>query len=221
MVIRTGVKVTLRAAILLGLIVLLSGCVGVEIEIRFNSDGSGTMTMKMTVSKAILEAGDDAGVGELGIPLSKEDLEKDFEGAKGVRVVGVTEEETDENMIISAVIEFDDFEALMQADESALESAAYKKVGGKTIFTMNVGEDKSESAQGDGALGELDMDDAMVEMMQAFLEGYFLEYRVVAPTPILSNSHGELGADGQSVSLRLPMGEYFTIKEPYTLKVEW
>ena len=48
-----------------------------------------------------------------------------------------------------------------------------------------------------------------------------MEYRVTAPKKIVRHSHGELGSDGKSVSLRIPMADYFTLENPYTFEVVW
>ena len=65
------------------------------------------------------------------------------------------------------------------------------------------------------------MDDAMIAMVQAFLEGYFMEYRVTAPKKVVRYNHGEVDESGKTVTLRMPMADYFMLKEPYQFEVAW
>ena len=100
--------------VVLGMLMLTS-CLGIEMKTVFNADGSGRMTMKLRVSQSILEmGGEEAGID---MPLSKDDFSREYEGVEGVTVVDVTQEDTEEDRIITAVIDFKDFNAL-SADEN-------------------------------------------------------------------------------------------------------
>ena len=212
----------LRLFLILATILILGSCLGVQMETKFNADGSGTVVMKLTVSKAVLEMGegDDAA---LDIPLSKEEVEEQFAGIEGITVIGVTEEETEENVTITSIVEFEDFKALLDTEDSPMETATLTEKNGITTYSMTVGEAKEAALSGDGddAMGGAEMDDAMLGMIAAFLEGYSMEYRVTAPKKISRYTHGELSADGRSVSLALPMADYFMLEKPYQFEVEW
>ena len=89
---------------------LFTSCFGIAMETMFNPDGSGRLTMKLRVAQFLLEMGEEeAGVG---IPLSKDDLTAEYEEIDGVTVVEVTEEDTDEDRIITAIIDFENFTML-------------------------------------------------------------------------------------------------------------
>jgi len=208
---------------IIAVLALLSSCLGLQVETRFNEDGSGQMSMTMRVSKAVLEMGEEGGDTGLDIPLSKEEIEAEFSDVDGVRLVEVNEEETDEDLIITSLIEFDSLDAMLETEDSPVQTATLTRDGDRTIFTMTVGEaqDLAAAAEEDSPFGGAEMDDAMLAMIEAFLEGYFMEYRVTAPKPIISHSHGELDESGRTVTIRMPMAEYFTLEEPYDLVVEW
>ena len=212
----------LRLFLILATILILGSCLGVQMETKFNADGSGTVVMKLTVSKAVLEMG-EGDEAALDIPLSKEEVEEQFAGIEGITVIGVTEEETEENIIITSIVEFEDFKALLDTEDSPMETATLTEKNGTTTYSMTVGEAKEAALSGDGddAMGGAEMDDAMLGMIAAFLEGYSMEYRVTAPKKISRYTHGELSADGRSVSLALPMADYFMLEKPYQFEVEW
>ena len=205
---------------LLGLILtMLTSCLGVEMEVAFNPDGSGTMTLVFKVSQELLEMGEEqAGVN---IPLNSSDLEEEYGAIEGVTVEEIFQEETESNRIITAKLKFDDFNALSGDDEFPAEGASLSTKDQQTIFKMLVGQPDASSQENAEDQPDMEMDEAMTAMMQSFLEGYFLEYRIVAPRKIIRHSHGELSKDKKTLLFAVPMGEFIMIEEPYYLEVVW
>jgi hypothetical protein len=209
-------------------VIVFVSCLGIEMETKFNTDGSGEMMIRILVSQELLEMGEEGTAG-VALPLSEEEIEEAYSNVDGVVVQEVTQEETEKDRIITAKISFKNFNKFAQHEEFPGEGASIREIDGNTEFTMTVGqanEDVNGSAeQEDGAESAetlLDsMDESMVAMIQAFMEGYFVEYRIVAPKKIMSYTDGELGSDGKSVTFKIPMGEYFMIQEPYDLTVMW
>lgn len=218
-------------------------CIGIEMETKFNADGSGEMTIKIKVSRDLLEMGEE-GTSGVELPLSEEELEDAYRNVDGVEVIEVSQEETETDRIITATIAFKDFNTFANHEEFPGEGATLREIDGNTEFTMTVGQAKEEATEAsdendddsgstdatdatDAEIGDADVppidltDDSMVAMVQAFMEGYFVEYRIVAPKKIVRYSDGELSEDGKSVTLKIPMGEYFMIPEPYDLTVVW
>ncbi|MBT3273299.1 MAG: hypothetical protein HN368_09105 [Spirochaetales bacterium] len=190
-------------------------------ETSFNADGSGRMTMVFRISQALLQMGEEeSGVD---IPLSRDDLLAEFEDVDGVTVVDVTEEDTGEDRIITAVLDFDSFNDLAGGDGFPGEEAMLEEKNGKSHFSIMVGQPQGPADDGaDSAeAAQFEMDDAAKAMVQSFMEGYDLEYRIVAPRKISSYSHGELSPDGRTLVFSLPMGDFFVIEEPYYLEVIW
>ena len=208
---------------------LLSSCLGMEMQTVFNADGSGRMTMKLRVSQMVLEMGSDEA--EVDIPLSKDDLVEQYKDIEGVTVVDVSQEETDEDRIITAVIDFEDFNNLSAGDDMTSEDASLEIKDGKSVLRISIGPPSGESTDEtndesqDSEVAQMpppgEMDESTLAMMQAFMEGYSFEYRIVAPTEIASYSHGELQADGRTLVYTMPMGEFILVEEPFYLEVVW
>lgn len=207
--------------VVIGFISLLTSCLGVRMETVFNADGSGTMRMVFRISQQLLQMGkEEAGVD---IPLSKEDLSEGYEEVDGVTVVEVTEEDTEEHRIITAVIDFEDFNALSADEGFPGDGARLETRNGRTELSMLIGQPTGPNT-GDGEEGaeaQAELDDAMIAMMQSFLEGYSIEYQIVAPKKIVSYTEGELQKDGRTLLFSMAMGDYVMIEEPYYLKVVW
>jgi len=207
-----------RISTLAAIVVVTTSCLGLRVETRFNADGSGTMVMRMVISNALLEMGE--GDASFDIPLNRKDMESAFADVDGVILVEVVVEETEENRIITSIVDFDRFEAPLGANDSPVDSARLRVDGETTIYSLNVGEAKMTGGD-ESPIGVDGLDEAMLSTIQALLEGYSMEYLITAPSQVIRHSHGELTEDGRSVLLVLPMADYFALDEPYTVEVVW
>ena len=200
---------------------LFCSCLGFEIETRFNDDGSGTVVSRIRVSKLVLEMGSEEETG-FDIPTSKEDIESIFHDRQGVRLVEVTEEETEEDLVITSIIEFDSFRAAVEAEDSPLESGSVSVTDEGTVFALHVGEAKRALMSADTSpVGDKGLDEATLAMVQAFLEGYTMTYRIVAPRSIKRFSHGTISDDGTSLTFEMPMADYVVLDESFVFEVVW
>ncbi|MBN1685861.1 MAG: hypothetical protein JW852_04355 [Spirochaetales bacterium] len=230
---KIGLKISI-IGISVAAVLLLASCFGMEMKTVFNADGSGRMTMKIRVSQMLLEMGEE-GAG-VDVPLSKDDLASEYEKLDGVTVVEVTEEDTAEDRIITAVIDFEDFNALSSEEDLPGEESSLETKGGRSVLKILVGPPGDEQAAEIGAdagagetapsdlsdmMGPPEMDESMMAMVQSFMEGYSIEYAIVAPSKILSHSHGEIGKDGRTLVYSMPMGDFIMIEEPYLLEIVW
>ncbi len=201
---------------------LFTSCFGIAMETVFNPDGSGRLTMKLRVAQFLLEMGEEeAGVG---IPLSKDDLTAKYEEIDGVSVVEVTEEDTDEDRIITAIIDFENFNNLASDDEFPGEEASLTIKDGKSTFRILVGQPRGgdgEESTDEEFASDPEEEASMTAMLQSFMEGYSVEYRIVAPRKIESFTAGEVEKDGRTFAYTLPMGDFIAIKEPFYIEVVW
>jgi hypothetical protein len=210
-------------AIVIVSVLLLTSCFGIAMETVFKADGSGRLVMTLRIAQMLLDM--DEGEAGVDVPLSKEDLETQYGMLDGVTVVEVTEEDTDEDRIITAVIDFDDFNKLASDEDFPGEEASLETRDGKSVLKILVGQPGEGSA--DGGEGEaldaeaLEMQESMTAMIQSFMEGYSLEYRVVAPRKIISHTDGEVEKDGRTFVYTMPMGDFIAIDEPFYLEVVW
>ena len=116
----------------------LSGCLGVDVSTKFNGDGSGVMTMKLQISQMLLQMGEQQGSPP--VPLTKEDLEKAYAKLDGVKVESVTQENTEKDRVITAVISFKDFGVFKGTDDLAGTGARLTKENGLSVYRVLVGE---------------------------------------------------------------------------------
>ena len=134
-------------------VVLLTSCLGVDMNTRFNADGSGIIKMRLQISQALLQMSKEEGSSP--IPLTKKDVEEAYKDLPGVKVESVTEENTDKDKIITATISFKDFTVFKNTKDLAGTGATLTKgPDGKTTYSVIVGEPE-ETQEAPGASSDV------------------------------------------------------------------
>ncbi len=208
---------------------------------RFNADGSGIIKMKLRISQALLQMSTEEGASP--IPLTKQDVEAAYKDLPGVKVDSVTEQNTDKDKIITAIVSFKDFSVFKNTKDLAGTGASLtKSPDGKTTYSVIVGEPEesqdepgvsSQAPLAGGAAQEApgakpeplsspsESEQAVDSMFKNMMEGYSLEYSVTAPRKILSHTLGEISNDGRTVTYSIKMADFVDLKAPLTFQVVW
>lgn len=224
----------------------LTACLGVDVNTRFNEDGSGTMAMKLRISQMFLQMGQEGGAP---VPLTKEDLEAAYKGLEGVTVRSVTQENTEQDRIITSVVEFKSYSVFGGSKDLAGGGATLSDEGGMTVYRVMIGEPPKTTSSPRAAASQSPTqppaedvpsnagaetaeqsaptqdqaaaDQAMQAMLKSLVAGYEVSYTVTAPKPIRAHSVGELSADGKTVHYSIAMSDYMDLKQPVMLEVKW
>ena len=202
--------------LLLVIIFSLSSCIGIKMVTEVKNDDSGTTEMEIRIAQMFFQMDQEEGEEtEIPVPISKEELESDFEGVDGVEVVRVDEEDTEEYKIITSEIHFDHISLL--AGNEMFSGAKLSKTGGQTEFSVILKEPELVDEE------EEEMDESTIEMVASFYEGYFFEYTFIAPSKIKEHSLGELSGNGRELTYKIPMYDFsfMELEEPLVLTVVW
>jgi len=109
---------------------LFASCIGMGIDIQMNADGSGKLSLEYRISTMLLSLGELDGNASIPIiPVSREDFENTAGGISGMKLVSYSSRKNAEDLIISAVLEFDNMNALMGFLDPALETASITRNG--------------------------------------------------------------------------------------------
>jgi hypothetical protein len=210
---------------------LLGSCMGVESKIKLNPDGSGKINFTYRISQMLLnmgkgaegvegseeaegepaEGGDsEGGESNIPLPMTKEDFEKQIEGVEGLRVLNVSQEENEKDLIISAELEFDNVENLNQSETFSEWTISYTKEGGTCVYKQLISEGNTEPA-----------DEETISMIESMFAGYELVFSVEVPKPIKEYNRGELSPDKKSVTYRIPISGMMALEERQELIVKW
>jgi hypothetical protein len=227
-------------AIIISFIFILASCMGAESKMKIQNDGSGTILFSYRISRMLLEMGNTTdpageelsdepaaesgdtlseGTGEeensdVPLPITKEDFEKSVEGIDGLELISVTENKTDNDVIITAELSFESVEALSQAEAFSEWPITFEKDGEKHVFTQLISEGTGDDPQAA-------MDEETINMVESMFEGYEFSFSVEAPSPVQEHSIGELSADKKTVTYAIPVAEMMRIKEPLELIIIW
>lgn len=214
--------------IILTVTFILASCMGTESKIKIQNDGSGEIFFSYRISKMLLEMGDsmdetgdesmenpeEESESDVPLPITKEDFEENVEGIEGLEVVEVTEAETEQDVIITAELKFDDVEALSQADAFSEWPVTFEKVGDTYVFSQVISE-------GTGDDPETAMDEETISMVESMFEGYEFSFSVEAPSPIKEYSIGELSPDNKTVTYTVQIADMMRIKDRLELVIIW
>ncbi|WP_020611339.1 hypothetical protein [Sediminispirochaeta bajacaliforniensis] len=209
-------RLTLMSLLVL-IALLLSSCLGVEMDVSINNDGSGTVDMAFHISQMFFQM--DPEQQDVPIPITKEQLESSYEGVEGVTVVDVAEEDTEDRKTITATLAFDDFSDLSKGEENMFEGATLTKENGRTVFRTVLKDAVEPGEEGDMTPS----DPSQEEMIKQYFEGYSFLYRVRAPKKIKSHSIGELSDNNRVLTYEIPMYDFNSMQnsEPLVLEVSW
>ena len=194
-----------------GVVVLLSGCIGVVTSIVIEEDGSGTIDFNYRLSKLIAYIGaDDAPERLLTIPVAREDFERALDEIPGAELSRFSQEDETEDVVIDVAIRFSDLETL--------ESLFLRIDGPDLSFSReDSGETRMSLTIYDGL--EAPADDTIAEMIRSFFSDYAMEWRVEAPSDIVSSSGGR--SESNTAEIDFATHEVLLSESPVVWELEW
>lgn len=205
-------------------LLFFASCMGAESKIKINNDGSGNIFFTYRISQMLLNMGESMGESEEGseedtksevpLPITKEDFEKNVEGIDGLELIEVTQTETEQDIIITAQLKFDNVEALSQSEAFSEWPVTFKKEGNGYVYSQLL----SEGTANDG---DSPIDEESISMVESMFAGYEFSFSIEAPTVIKDHNIGELSADKKTVSYTIPIADMMRIKERLELVVSW
>jgi hypothetical protein len=219
-------------ALILSIIFFMASCMGAESKIKIQNDGSGNINFSYRISKTLLEMGnsmeeqgdeavdesmdepEEEGNSNVPLPITKEDFEKSVEGIEGLELINVIQTETEQDIIITAELKFDDVEALSEAEAFSEWPITFEKDGDLYVFTQIISE-------GTGDDPEAAMDEETIGMVESMFEGYEFIFSVEAPSPIKEHTVGELSPDKKTVTYTIPVADMMRVKDQLELVIKW
>jgi hypothetical protein len=201
---------------LLAILVLVGACIGVESDVTFKNDGSGTLRLEYRISKALIEMGKE-GEGETPLPFSEEEMRAAVEGNPKVRLTELSQREDEQDVYIVSEFGFDRIEDFADIEEFDDMPMTLERAGGQNTFRMLI-------TEGNGGADEESSDETNAEM-QAMFEQMFAGYELIvvvnAPSRVKSHNLGDLSSDGRTVRYSLPILDMEALEEETALTVVW
>jgi hypothetical protein len=186
-------------------------CVGIDQAITIKSDGSGTAEYNYRISKAFLDLG---SYGELKkpvlFPVNKDDFERILHDAKGLSLKAYSTKNTENDLIVRAVITFDSVNDLKKLNLTEEEISVTIEPGNKTTISFFL-----------PSGNESGITDDSLEMVKEMSEGYDLNITITAPKDITDHNSGEISKDKRSVSLKTNIYELLSVKDKKRFSITW
>ncbi len=192
-------------------ILTLTSCIGIESQISFKRDGSGTLTLTYTVSQMIKDL-DTAGNGKnLPLPVSEEDFNRTVDDIDGLKLLNIKQREDEENIYIEASLEFDSIEALNQIGRGNQMNLSLTVENGITIFRQVIFRSREDQ----------EVSEDSIKMMETFFNDYELSFIINTPSSIKKYSLGELDSDKRKLTYRVTIPELISAGEEKVMEVIW
>ncbi|KGE73741.1 hypothetical protein [Spirochaeta lutea] len=201
-------------ALAMGLmIMMLGGCIEIEMNTKINPQNGGTFTISYTMQKDFYEMGaleqDDSAEA---LPLDEAEF-RDAVDKTGLHFRSFEQIDDGNAITILAAFDFDSVEALNQYYEEQSEFAKgirVEKNGDTTTYTQPL----LPAATGEDAPSPEDL-----EIMKTFFEGFELRYVLEAPAAIQRANIGTV--DGNVIALSIGFEEMVSLQEDLVWEISW
>ena len=181
----------------------LSSCIGIQSQISFDRDGSGTVQLSYRICQFLRDDPD------LPLPASREDFRRAVAGAPGLRLEALSQREDEQDVTIEARLAFDRVEALNALGGQL--GLSYAAQGDSRVFRQRL-----YAGQPPGGLPE-----ESLKMVETFFQGYEISLELSSPVPISSCSLGQLSEDRRTLRYRTTIPELLKHRDELTLEITW
>ena len=209
-----------RIAFLSILIFSLSSCLGVNVDIRLNQNGSGTITLEYTVSQSLDSLGRlDGNERWNTIPTGRADFQRTIDRLPEMKLLSFSSREDNRNIINTARMEFSSIQgllALLDAD------------GRRSSFSADAGSSRLVLTLSEGAVTE---SPSLNELLAEITAPYDVKISVSFPRegslavmdregrPI--DPESSFNTRGRTVSCSFPLYEILSSEDGIDLVFSW
>ena len=206
---KTIVKIIKASAVILLLIITVS-CIGIETEINFKDDKSGTLIMKYRVSKMVVKTAEiDSDSSFLPLPVEEKDFISKADENNGLTLTSFKKEETEDDVFITAEYSFTDIESLNAAAGSGGDPViTVDRKLGKTVYTHQLYP---------GNNGNIDTE--TMQVVSDLYSTYPVKITVIAPSDIKDINMGSSKNNRAEIDMTVP--EILSSEEPVTIEISW
>ena len=213
---------------------LLNSCIGLDVNISFNQNGSGILNMEYTVSKALDSLGKlDGNERWNTIPIGKADFERTMERLTGIKLLSYSSKENDKDLIIKTKMEFADLAALGSFfDAGGFRSSFNTANAGNAANGSGSGQINLKLSEGNGI-----KDSELSKLISSISDSYSVKMSVSFPKegklsvfngkgiPITlkseSGTESKIVSSGKTVSFSFPLYDILSSTEEINAEFSW
>ncbi|MFP4384199.1 MAG: hypothetical protein ACLFST_07210 [Spirochaetia bacterium] len=172
-------------------IFFLSGCLNLDTEITIEPDGSGTLRLEYRISRMIADLRKTGNeTGPIPLPVEEEDFRNAVQTVSGISLDGYSRAEDEDQITISASLNFDSIEALNTFySMSGNQTVTLLGEGDSVVFTLAVYNGADEP-----------LDEETAALIDSFFSDYYISFKINTPSPVISVTPGSIGeSENQAV----------------------
>ena len=202
------------------LLLLLVSCFGANVDITFNQNGSGTITLEYIVSRSLDSLGRlDGNERWNTIPVGRADFERTLSRLPEMRLLSFSSRENDRDLINSVKMEFSSIRGLLAFLDAGGRRSSFSgdAVSGSLSLTLSEGNPSGSSS--------------LNELISKISASYAVNISVTFPgegslaildRQGLAISPGiEFNARGRTVSCSFPLYEILSSRDGINLEFSW
>lgn len=211
------------AALILPLLVLLSSCVGVSVDITLNGDGAGTLNLEYRISASLDSLGElDGNERWNTVPVGEADFRRTLARLPGMKLLSFSQKDEGADIVSAAKMGFENMDALLAFLDAAHERSVFSgsPESGSVVFTLS-----------EGGAGE--SPESFSKLLEEISASYSVKMSMTFPaegTLLLTDSGGRpLGeipgsekiTGGKKVSFSLPLYELLSSRDGIKAEFRW
>jgi hypothetical protein len=213
---------------MLGVILItLTSCIGLSMNIQMNKDGSGKLTMEYRISKMMSSLGAlDGNESMPTIPVGKTDWERTVDRVPGAELISFSSTEDSPDIVTKIVIEYKDEQALISLLDPLGKRTTIDRQGQSGKIDLIILDDAN-------AIDESNYDKDILDLMRVFWEGYNFSVNFSGPgnstltvtdgegNTIPAQAAAKTTLSGKSVSYSTGIMELLELKGGLGFKFTW
>jgi len=206
----------------LPLLILLSSCVDISMDITLNRDGSGTIALEYLVSQALESLGRlDGNERWNTIPVGRADFERTMDRLPGMKLLSFSSRDQGRYLATNAKMEFANLRALMAfLDSGGLRSSFQgDAAGGRITMTLSEGNGINNTAL-DKLIAEVSVS-YFVRMSMTFPTEGSLNLTDAKGIQIHALPESLINPRGEQVSFIIPLYEVLSSTEGINVEFSW
>ena len=216
-------KKTLVPAVIVFLLpFLLNSCLGIDMDISLNRNGSGTVALEYRISSSLDSLGRlDGNERWNTIPAGKADLERSLDRLPGMKLLSFSSKDEGKNLVIKAKMEFENILGLLAFLDAGGRRSSFSGDGqsGRLAVTLNEGVEIKNSALY-GLIEDVSRSYS-VRMAMNFPGEGSLVITDSQGKPLNAIPGGEINAAGRKVFFSFPLYEVLSAEEGIKAEFLW
>ncbi len=202
------------AAIALASSIVLGSCLGVDARAKVAASGSGSVDLRYTISRDLVEFGElEGNKAMLPVPISKEDFERGLAPYPTLKLESWTQKDSGTDRVVDARVSFTDLRALATMLDPRGTLASYKAEGGRNTLSMSFGEQMAA------------LDAETESLAREAFTPYSMKLSLQTPSPPIASVSAHAGVkswiEGATARFESPMTVIALSPEPVVWTVTW